>query len=63
MPKSAEVETVATSTAARGTQGTFQQVVTNKRKKSLMAAEMGQLSTVIDAPSFQNDPFAAIQVR
>lgn len=50
------------STASRPKQPAFQRVVSNKGKKTLMAAEMGQLTAVLDASSFQKDPFAAIQV-
>lgn len=40
----------------------FQRVVSNKGKKTLMAAEMRQLNAVLATVSFQQDPFAAIQV-
>lgn len=54
--------TQSASTDPRPTQPTFQRVVSNKGKKTLMAAEMRQLNAVLDAPSFQKDPLAAIQV-
>lgn len=45
-------------------QGTaFRRVVNNKGKKALMNQEMGQLTAVLNTASFQQDPFAAVQVR
>lgn len=41
----------------------FQRVVSNKGKKMLMSAEMGQLTAVLNATEFQEDPFAAIQAH
>ncbi len=41
----------------------FRRVVTNKGRKMLMSAEMGQLTAVLHAAEFQEDPFAAVQVR
>lgn len=55
--------TQSASTDPRPTQPTFQRVVSNKGKKTLMAAEMRQLNAVLDAPSFQKDPLAAIQAH
>ncbi|CAM9530863.1 unnamed protein product [Ectocarpus sp. 4 AP-2014] len=41
----------------------FQRVSSNKGKRSLMTSEMGQINAVLSAPSFQQDPFAAIQAH
>ncbi|CAM9861613.1 unnamed protein product [Ectocarpus sp. 12 AP-2014] len=49
------------SLAAKGS--AFQRVSSNKGKRSLMTSEMGQINAVLSAPSFQQDPFAAIQAH
>lgn len=41
----------------------FRRVISNKGKKALMTQEMGQLTAVLNTSSFQQDPFAAVQVR
>lgn len=41
----------------------FQRVSSNRGKRTLMKAEMGQISAAMASPSFQEDPFAAIQAR
>lgn len=41
----------------------FQRVISNKGKRTLMAAEMGQVNAVLAADSFKQDPFLAIQAR
>ncbi|CAN0092711.1 unnamed protein product [Laminaria digitata] len=62
-------ESALTSTIATGaklkcpTRVAFQRVISNKGKRTLMAAEMGQVNAVLAADSFQQDPFLAIQAR
>ncbi|CAM9150139.1 unnamed protein product [Hapterophycus canaliculatus] len=41
----------------------FQRVSSNRGKKTLMKAEMGQISAAMASSSFQEDPFAAIQAH
>lgn len=57
------VETRVTAQPRGTMQAVSQSITSNKRKKILMAAEMGQLNAVLAAPSFQQRPFHAIQVR
>lgn len=41
---------------------THHRVISNKSKRTLVATELGQLSDVLATPSFQQDPFTAVQV-
>lgn len=59
----AEGDTAATRPRPRVKGSAFQRVVSNKGKKMLMSAEMGQLTAVLNATEFQEDPFAAIQAH
>lgn len=69
LPGSVAGESVLTSTIATGTKLkcpkriAFQRVISNKGKRTLMAAEMGQVNAVLAADSFQQDPFLAIQAH
>ena len=36
--------------------------IRNKDKRALLAAELEQVNAVLETPSFQQDPFAAVQV-
>ena len=59
----AEGDISATQPRPRVKGSAFQRVVSNKGKKMLMSAEMGQLTAVLNATEFQQDPFAAIQAH
>ncbi|CAM9940713.1 unnamed protein product [Scytosiphon promiscuus] len=41
----------------------FQRVSSNRGKKTLMKAEIGQINAAMASPSFQQNPFAAIQAH
>lgn len=62
-PVPAKGDAAATQPRPRVKGSAFQRVVSNKGKKMLMSAEMGQLTAVLNAAEFQEDPFAAIQAH
>ncbi|CAM9217742.1 unnamed protein product [Ectocarpus fasciculatus] len=64
VPSVADVEKGIPSRPSPAAKGSaFQRVSSNKGKRSLMTSEMGQINAVLSAPSFQQDPFAAIQAH
>lgn len=63
------VETLSSGSVVEGRanlrvpdQLTYHRVTSNKSKRTLVATELGQLNDVLATPSFQQDPFAAVQV-
>lgn len=62
-PVPAKGDTAATQSRLAVNGSAFQRVVSNKGKRMLMSAEMGQLTAVLNATEFQEDPFAAIQAH